>query len=175
MEATPIIPWVFAAMTLIGVLYFMFTIFTGSDVLGDVHVPGLDFGDGFGFTVLAVFFAGFGSIGLLGSLAGWGLGMTLIAALIFGLVLGRAALWLLRWVFKQQSGAIVNRETDLLGVSGRVTIEVPEGKTGEVMIEGQFVQRYPIKEMNGVALKRGDQVEVVDMNGGILYVKKKRI
>ncbi|MEZ4671616.1 MAG: hypothetical protein R3E39_27245 [Anaerolineae bacterium] len=56
----------------------------------------------------------------------------------------------------------------------KVTIDVPEGKTGEVIIEGKFVQRYPVKETSGAALRRGDQVEVVDINGGILYVKKKR-
>jgi len=173
LEGNPMF-WVFAVMTLIGVLYFLVTIFTGSDLLGDIDIPGIDLGDGFGFTVLAVFLAGFGSIGLLGSLSGWGLGLTLIAALIFGVILGRMALTLLRWVFKQQSGKIVSREAELIGISGRVTIEVPEGKIGEVMIERDFVQRYPIKEMNGAALQRGDQVEVVDINGGILTVKKKR-
>lgn len=173
METSPIL-WVFAIMTLVGVVYFLITILAGSDVLGTVDLPGLNFGDGFGFTVLAVFLAGFGSIGLLGSLSGWGLGMTLAVALIFGVVLGRLALGLLHWVFQQQSGKIISSEAELIGAGGRVTIDVPEGKTGEVMIEGKFIQRYPVKETSGAALRRGDQVEVVDINGGILYVKKKR-
>jgi membrane protein implicated in regulation of membrane protease activity len=167
--------WVFGAMTLIGVVYFLFTILSGNDLFGDLHLPGIDLGDGFGCTVLAVFLAGFGSIGLLGVTSGWSLVTTIIAALLFGLVLGRLAVGLLRYVFRQQSGTILAREAQLIGTSARVTIDSPEGKTGEAMIEGEHVEKFPVKEVNGAALRRGDHVEVVEINGGILYVKKKRM
>jgi membrane protein implicated in regulation of membrane protease activity len=167
--------WVFGAMTLIGVVYFLFTILSGNDLFGDLHLPGIDLGDGFGCTVLAVFLAGFGSIGLLGVTSGWSLVTTIIAALLFGLVLGRLAVGLLRYVFRQQSGTILAREAQLIGVTARVTIDSPEGKTGEAMIEGEHVEKFPVKEVNNAALRRGDHVEVVEINGGILYVKKKRM
>ncbi|MEZ4671617.1 MAG: hypothetical protein R3E39_27250 [Anaerolineae bacterium] len=41
-----------------------------------------------------------------------------MAALIFGVVLGRLALGLLRWVFRQQSGKIISREAELIGAGG---------------------------------------------------------
>lgn len=167
--------WIFGLMTLVGVVYFLFTILSGNDLFGDIDLPGLDVADGFGCTILAVFLAGFGSIGLLGVSSGWSIVTTVIAALVFGLVLGRLAVGLLRFVFRQQSGAIVEREGHLIGVHARVTIDSPEGKTGEAMIEGEHVEKYPIKEINGAALRRGDNVEVVEINGGILYVKKKRM
>ncbi len=59
-------------------------------------------------------------------------------------------------------------------MSARVTIESAPGKTGEAMIEsGAFVTRSAVKEVNGVALYRGDIVEVVNVESGLLYVKKK--
>ncbi|MEZ4671618.1 MAG: hypothetical protein R3E39_27255 [Anaerolineae bacterium] len=41
METSPLL-WVFAIMTLIGVVYFLITILTGSDVLGTVDLPGFE-------------------------------------------------------------------------------------------------------------------------------------
>jgi membrane protein implicated in regulation of membrane protease activity len=175
MDTSNSLTWIFGLMTLIGVLYFLFTILSGNDLFGDIHVPGLDLMDGFGCTILAVFLAGFGSIGLLGISSGWNIITTIIAALVFGLVLGRLAIGVLRFVFRQQSGTVVEREGRLIGVSARVTIDSPEGTTGEAMIEGEHVEKYPVKEVNGAALRRGDHVEVVEINGGILYVKKKRM
>jgi membrane protein implicated in regulation of membrane protease activity len=175
MDTSNSLTWVFGAMTLLGVLYFLITILSGSDLIGDIDLPGIDVGDGFGCTILAVFLAGFGSIGLLGVSSGWNLVTTIIAALVFGLILGRLAVGLLRYVFRQQSGTIQPREGQLIGTSARVTIDSPEGKTGEAMIEGEHIEKYPVKEVNGAALRRGDHVEFVEINGGILYVKKKRM
>lgn len=42
------------------------------------------------------------------------------------------------------------------------------------MVEGDYVQKHAIKEVNDTALARGDVVEVVDVDNSVLYVKKKR-
>ncbi|NDJ60865.1 MAG: hypothetical protein GYB67_07050 [Chloroflexi bacterium] len=167
---------VFAIFTLVGVLYFVISLFSGGDILGsmEIDLPGLADASGFGCSIVAAFLAGFGAIGLLGAFSGWSLITTILASVVAGLVFGRAALAVFRFVIGQQSPGITDSD-DLIGTSARVLIDVPAGKTGEAMTEGQFVQKYPVREVNNAPMQRGDSVEVVNVNGGILYVKKKRL
>jgi membrane protein implicated in regulation of membrane protease activity len=165
------IPWIFGAFTVLGVAYFLYTIFLGGD-LGDGADIGSD-GSEFGFTVVAAFLAVFGAVGLLGWFSGWSLPITLLAALGVALLAGRSVMALLRLVMRQQSTSVTHIG-DLIGQSARVTIDTPAGATGEVMVEGEYVGKYAIKEISGAALHRGDHVEIVDSSSGILQVKKKR-
>jgi membrane-bound ClpP family serine protease len=160
--------WVFGAITLLSMGYFAFSVFTNADDIGD-------FGEGeFGLTIVAAFFAMFGAMGLLGLLSGWSVLVTLVVALVVGLVSGRVVMGILRFVKRQQSEENPEKINDLIGKSARITIDSPEGKTGEAIIEANFVLKYPVKEINNEALQRGDTVEIVDTASGILYVKKKR-
>lgn len=164
--------FIFAALTLASVIYFVISLLTGGE---SGLLEGLDiqvFGDNnFGCMVLAAFGAIFGAVGLLGTLSGWNLLVTLVAAAAIGVLAGRLALSTLRFVMGQESETIAAR--DLVGMNARVTIDTPEGKTGEAIMEGVDVSKYPVREVNGGALKRGDQVEVIEFSGGILYVKRK--
>jgi hypothetical protein len=161
-----VMPWIFAAFTVIGAGYFLFSIFFG-DVTDD--------GDGeFTLLLLAAFAAGFGAVGLLGTLSEWNGLLTLAAAVGFGYLLGRAGQGLLRFVLRQQTLDSIPTQTQMIGQSGRVTIDTPEGKTGEAMFEsGAHVARSAVKEVNGALLRRGDIVQVVNAESGLLYVKKK--
>lgn len=163
-------PFIFGAITLAGMLYFIYSLFFGGDMdVGDAS------GDGdFTLMVAAAFASAFGAVGLLGTLSGWALITTLAFALVFGFVIGRVVLLVLRFVMRQQSTS-VSRVDGLIGSSARVTIEAPAGAISEAMVEGQYVQKYAIKEINGAALHRGDVVEVVDTDGSVLFVKKKRL
>ena len=161
--------WIFAASTLAGVAYFVFVILTGdlSDGMGDSE---------FGLMLGAAFAAGFGAFGLLGTLSGWSLPVTLLTAAVFGYALGKFAMWVLGAVMRQQTTGSIQSMQVLVGLSGRVTIDSPAGKTGEVMLEGgAHVTRSAVKEVNGAALKRGDLVQVVSVESGLLYVKKKNV
>lgn len=161
--------WIFATFTLAGVAYFLFVILTGdlSDGMGDSE---------FGLMLAAAFAAGFGAFGLLGMLSGWSLPVTLLTSAVFGYVLGKFAMWLLRVVLRQQTTGSITSMQVLVGLSGRVTIDSPAGKTGEVMLESaEYVARSAAKEVNGAALKRGDLVQVVSVESGLLYVKKKNV
>lgn len=163
------LPYIFGAITLAGVLYFIYSLFFGGDL------DGVDGGDGeFTLMVAAAFAAGFGAVGLLGTLSGWALLTTLAVALVIGLVMGRAVLSVLRYVMRQQSTNVGHIDR-LVGASARVTIEAPEGAISEAMVEGEYIQKYAIKEVNGAALHRGDVVEIVNADGSVLYVKKKRL
>jgi membrane protein implicated in regulation of membrane protease activity len=160
--------WIFGTVTALSVGYFLFSIITNaSDASG--------YSDGeFGLTIAAAFFAMFGAVGLLGTLSGWSVIVTLVAALIVGLVAGRAVFAFLRFIMRQQSVENTEQINDLIGKSARVTIDSPEGKTGEAIIEANYVLKYAVKEINSEALQRGDTVEIVDTASGILFVKKKR-
>lgn len=173
-QISDLTPYIFGAITLAGVLYFLYSIIFG-DVSGDAG-PALDVPDDaghFGCTIIAAFLAVFGAVGLLGTLSGWSLLLTLGVAAVFGLVIGRLTMAALRYVVRQQSTERHN-VGDLIGASARMTIDTPAGLTGEAMVEGAYVNKYPVKDVTDSALSRGDHVEVVDVRDGTLYVKKKR-
>lgn len=162
-----LLPYIFGAITLAGIIYFAFSLFVGDH---DFSVGDTD--GGFAGLILAAFLSVFGVVGLLGTLSGWNLILTLGAALAVGLLMGRVIIAILRLVMRQQTAPIVAE--DLIGTFARVTIDSPAGKTGEAMVEEPHVTKFPVRETSGAELKRGDQVEVVDFSNGILYVKRKR-
>jgi membrane-bound ClpP family serine protease len=169
MMDSSILVWIFGAITAVSVIYFLFSVITNADEIG-----GLEGDSEFSLTIIAAFAAVFGAMGLLGTLSGWNVLVTLVVALIVGFVAGRGVFAVLRFVMRQQSEDNVEKIDDLIGKSARVTIDSPAGATGEAMVEANYVMKYAVKEINGAALQRGDAVEVVDTAAGILYVKKKR-
>jgi membrane protein implicated in regulation of membrane protease activity len=165
---TNTLTWIFSGVTLISVIYFLFSVFTNAS-----EISGFDDGE-FTLTIAAAFFAMFGAVGLLGILSGWSILITLVVAVLVGLITGRAVMSILRFVMRQQSEENSEKINDLVGKSARVTIDSPAGATGEAMVETNFVAKYSVKEINSEALQRGDTVEIVDTANGILHVKKKR-
>jgi membrane protein implicated in regulation of membrane protease activity len=185
-----LIPWIFAAIMFAGVLYLLISIIAGELLggdgdmdVGDMHVNididvdgGLDTdgdGKGAGCTAIAGFLAGFGSMGLLGSLAGWNLFLSVIIALVWGYVLMRGVVLVLRFVYRQQSTAVIT-SSDLIGSVARITVNTPAGQTGEALLEGEQLIKYPVRTLDGSALQKGDYVEVFEVREGKLFVKKKR-
>lgn len=182
--------WLFLGIMLLGLLYLLWMIVGGlggapdlglDDMLESAGLAGV-FGldttgagemSGLGCGVIAAFLAGFGAVGLTGSIGGWNPLVMLLAAVIFGWLLARAVVLLLQFVYAQQSTSVFQNET-LLGLSARVTIDSPAGKIGEAMVEAEEVRKYPVREINGHALYRGDTVEIVDVSGRVLSVRKKR-
>jgi membrane protein implicated in regulation of membrane protease activity len=179
---------IFSLIMMIGVAYLLLMIFssigdafnvdsalesTGLDTLFGLDSPNVGEVSGLGCSAIAAFLAGFGAVGLTGTLAGWNLIVIVAISIGFGYVLGRGVVALLGYVHSQQSTSVFASH-DLLGMPARVTIDSPAGKTGEVLIEGEQILKYPVKEVNGAALKRGDIVEVIDIDGRFLQVKKKR-
>lgn len=177
-QVTDLMPYIFGAITLVGVLYFLYGIVFGGAADADVDIDfGGDVTDGdgdFGMTVVAAFMAAFGAFGLLGTLSNWGLPLTLAVAVVAGLLIGRVALSALRWVVRQQSTAVTH-DQHLIGSSARATIDSPSGTTGEVIIEEGYVTKFPAREIDNHALSRGDHVDIVNVENGTLYVKKKRM
>lgn len=180
--------WIFGGLMVFGLLYLLLMIFGSALELGDVDglmestgmdsVFGLDTPDaaeisGLGCSVIAAFLAGFGAVGLAGTLSGWSLVVSLIGAVLIGLVFGRVVVQALVFVYRQQTEAVGSIDR-LIGESARVTIDSAPGKTGEAIIESGEITKYPIREINDAELRRGDTVEVVNVQGRVLQVKKKR-
>lgn len=188
------ISWIFAAIMTLGVTYLLFSIVVGGlfdfdlDVDADIDIDidldvdgGLDGigadgseARGLGCSTISAFLAGFGSVGLLGSLSGFPLIVSIIAGLIFGIIVGRLVMAALRFVMRQQSNDLLTTRS-LIGSEARITVNIPAGKIGEALVESDSLIKYATKAVNDdVELKKGDYVEVVDIQQGRIYVKKKR-
>lgn len=193
-----LIPWIFAAIMTAGVTFLLLSIFLGgvADVDADIDMDvGLDLdldvsgdiggqaGDihadtaeskNLGCMVIAAFLTGFGAMGLVGSLAGWPVFFSILAGIAFGLVFGRTSAAVLRFVVRQQSSDLLTADS-LIGTPARITVNTPAGKTGEAMVEGTSLIKYPVRAVgDDVVLQKGDWVEIVEVRGGCLYVKRKR-
>ncbi|MBE2271771.1 MAG: hypothetical protein IAE80_26295 [Anaerolinea sp.] len=176
---------IFGAIMIVGLAYLLLMIFGSlEDPLNvDSTLEGTPVGDllglesageatGLGCSAIAAFLAGFGAVGLTGTLLGWnGLFVGAVAVAAGGL-LGRGVVALLGYVYRQQSTSVYSSD-QLIGMSARVTIDSPAGRTGEVIVENDQILKYPVQEINGSALHRNDIVEVVDVEGRFLRVKKK--
>jgi membrane protein implicated in regulation of membrane protease activity len=169
----------------VGVVYLLLSIlgglFEGLDLgvdsalvsLGLDGVLGLDGADaaGLGCSVLAAFAAAFGAVGLVATLSGWGVALSILVALAIGLVIARFSSAGLRYVYSRQHSDVTSAH-DLVGMTGRVTITTPAGATGEIMVENREIERYPVREIDGQPLARGDVVEIVALDGNELRVRK---
>jgi membrane protein implicated in regulation of membrane protease activity len=178
----------FGVILLMGVGYLLLMIFGGIGESLDLGVDGalestgldsvfgLDMGDtgeasGLGCSVIAAFLAGFGAVGLTGTLADWNGFVIVLVALLLGYAMARGVAALLQYVVAQQYTDTYS-SSDLIGLTGRVTINSAAGTTGEIMIEDGDRRKYPVKEIDGVALNRGDSVQVIEVDGHMLHVRK---
>lgn len=181
--------FIFGAMLVFGVGYMFLMIVGGigsstdfgvDGIFHDLHLDAL-FGldadtsgeiTGIGCSVIAAFAAGFGAVGLTATRMGWNVFVGLGLALLMGYLLGLAVTRFMQVVMASQSTERFSSQ-DLIGFSARVTINTPPGQTSEVMVEEGQMLKYAAKEINGAELKRGDIVQIVDVEGTHLRVKKK--
>jgi hypothetical protein len=179
--------WLFLALMIFGLAYLVLMIVSGIGDLMPIDVDGMLEGtgidslmglegaedaSGLGCSVIAAFLAGFGAVGLTGTVMAWNPLLMLLVATGFGWGLGRVVVAIMSFVFRQQSTEVFHKD-DLIGLSARVTIDTAAGKTGEAMVESGAIRKYPVQEVNGAALQRGNTVVIVDVNGPFLQVKKK--
>ncbi len=193
MEATlNLIPWCFGSIMVFGVGYLLLTLAFGevAEAAGGLlegadgilegfgidlfpeSTPGEDTGKGLSCGLIAAFLAGFGVIGTLASLFGAGAGLSILVALVSGVLFGGLYFAFVGFLTRQEA-TTSSSVSDLIGSTARVTTRTPAGGTGEAFLEvrGQR-KRYPIREVNGLPLARGDLVEVERFEGGTLFVAK---
>ena len=168
---------VFAALMVAGLAYLVLMIAGLGDIVDiDIDGVGAVFGGdatGFGCGVIAAFLAAFGATGLTGVALNVSPPLIIVLSVIVAYAIGRVVVMVLKYVYAQQSGGVEPLER-LIGTSARVTLDAETGSTGEILVETDEVARYPVREINSANLKRGDIVEIVDVQGRYLSVKKKR-
>lgn len=181
--------FIFGAMLVFGVGYLLLMIIGGignatdfgiDGIFHDLHLDALFALDadttgeitGIGCSVIAAFAAGFGAVGLTATRLGWNTIIALVISLMLGYLLAFAVSRFMVFVMASQSTERFSSQ-DLIGFSARVTINTASGQTSEVMVEEGQTLKYAAKEINGAELKRGDIVQIVDVEGTFLRVKKK--
>lgn len=126
---------------------------------------------GVGCLTISAFMAVFGAIGMVGILNGRNLPITILIGLVISYAVARLITELLKYVYRQQSNSAYSTDS-LIGMTAQATINAEGGKTGEVLVEAGGRVKYPVREINGNALKRGDQVTIVGIDGRYLQVEK---
>ena len=112
-----------------------------------------------------------GAVGLVGTLAGRNMWVTMLVGVVISYAVARGIAEILKYVYRQQDNDAFSVE-DLVGKTAQATINSAEGTTGEVMIEAGRILKYPVREVNGAALSRGDTVVVTGIDGKFLKVEK---
>jgi membrane protein implicated in regulation of membrane protease activity len=126
---------------------------------------------GISLNVLAAFSVGVGAMGLVASLNDWSVLLTVLASLLFGLLLGRFFQVVMTWILRQQGGD-VRSAVSLVGLRARVTVDTPAGSLGEALIEEPERMKYTIEHLQDEPLEKGETVQVVEVEGSRLKVRR---
>jgi membrane protein implicated in regulation of membrane protease activity len=187
-----VLPWVFGGLMVLSGGFLIISLIVGEIAEGagdaldgldnllegagiDLIPDNLQLGEeqkGIGCTSIAAFLTGFGAAGLVASLNHLGTVASILAALVFGLVAGGLYVVLMGFISRQQANTTIGI-TDFVGLKGRMTVGMSAGKVGQVAltVRGEM-KTFPAVETTGEALNKGDAVEIVNLEGGRLYVKK---
>lgn len=139
---------------------------TGVDVEGDSEAVGIS------LNVIAAFAVGVGAVGVGSTLAGWPPIATILASILFGLILGRIFQNMMRFVLRQEGGDVITAHS-LIGQTARVTVNTPAGRLGEALIEEPERIKYAIRNIEAdQPLEKGDIVQIISVESGRLHVKK---
>lgn len=154
---------------LFGILFVLATLVIGSVDIGGHH-------DGFGpFNLSSIlgFVAWFGGVGyLVKNGIGGAAAISVVAAVLGGLVGGAAIYWLLAKIVAPSDRPLDPKDYELPGTIGRVSSSIRVGGVGEVMFEQQGVRQViAAKSLDGVAIPRGLDVVILRTDHGVAYVQ----
>lgn len=119
---------------------------------------------------LLAFMTCFGAAGYAAlHFAAWPLLMALGAAVPAGLVGGGAVAGMLEFLRRGETELLPE---PLTGKLARVTIPIPEGRVGEVVLElASGIRNEAARAVDGAAIARGTEVVVIDAEGGVVLVQ----
>ncbi len=90
------------------------------------------------------------------------------------IALGIIVYYMFKVFYSQQSSSTVPKTEEFIGTAATVTTSIPaeEGRVGEVVcIIRNAKQYHPAKSKNGIAVKKGSEVIIVDIKDGKVIVK----
>jgi len=161
---------VFLTLAAIGLLLLLVTAFSGHHM--DFHAD-IDHGGGGFLSVraVAVFFLAFGTVGAISRHYGLGNAGSSVWGLVSGAVLVVLYVLSMELVKSQQASSLI-AESDLVGLTARVTVAVPGDGIGEVscIIKSQTARRMA-RSASGQPIAEGHMVRVVDLQGDVCLVE----
>jgi len=140
--------------------------------LGDVSHPSVKI-PSLSPVTIASFITAFGAFGLISiGLFEASSRMSLVWALIGGLVVAAIAHFAFGYFLIAPQGSSEVRLQDLIGTAAEVTTPIPAGSVGEVAFVAQGGRvTYTAKSMNGVSIARGTTVVIEKITGGVAVVR----
>ena len=162
---------VFLSLAAIGLLLLLVSAFSGHHM--DFHSD-IDHGGG-GFLSIrafAVFFAAFGTVGALGHHNGLTATWSSVWGLAAGGVLVGVYVISMELVISLQASSLIT-ESDLVGLTARVTVAIPADGIGEVscVIRSQTARRMA-RSKTGQPFGEGQMVRVAELQGDICLVER---
>jgi len=124
-------------------------------------------------TAIALFALGFGFFGyIFHDTAGFMLPLTILLAVVGGLVITVLLLALLGRVFGDSEGETIQDVSDRTGLLGKVSITIQENSIGEVLYvsPGGMRKSVPARSVDGRRLERDQEVVVVSYQRGVAEV-----
>jgi membrane protein implicated in regulation of membrane protease activity len=123
---------------------------------------------------IASFITAFGAFGIISrQLLGASPTTSLIYAVVGGIVIGVIAQLLFIFVFSPQTSSLRSR-SDIVGLTGEVTIPIPEGGVGQIAVVSRGTRAtYSARARAGQTFKQGDLVRVVELAGSIVFVESR--
>lgn len=185
---------IYALSLFVGVVYAGFLMFFHGigDVLGDLDFDmdidmdmDVDLADidtiidhdgvaeatGVSMIAIASFVTSFGAFGLVTAMGGAGTLLSLLAALVGGLIFGIAAQVFFLYILSPTISSEV-RQAQLIGHAGEITTPVPENGVGQMALiaEGSRMLYSARSADQGVKIARGTPVRIERIVGNVAYV-----
>lgn len=126
-----------------------------------------------GFTLMA-FLCWFGGAGYLMHRANvFGAALVLVFSALSGLAGAAIIFWFLTAVLMKHERVLRPEDTEMVGVTGKLSALVPQKGTGEMLYtQGGARRSVPVRSDSGEAIERGAEVIVMRYVRGVAYVKR---
>ncbi|HAX23612.1 MAG TPA: hypothetical protein PLR44_07395 [Thermomicrobiales bacterium] len=162
------------AIALVGALFLIGSVMLGEvfDFSGD-HPDSFD-GDAHPLSgkTIAVALTAFGATGMITTQYGWSPLMSALTSAIAALFLGAIAWWVINSLYRATASTDVNMAS-LVGRRGQVTIGIPVGDVGEVLVTAADSTRQLIaRTSDGSAIPVGISVRVIETLGSSVLVER---
>lgn len=161
----------YLAIALVGVLFLV-----ASAILGEVlDVLHLDTDDGtspFSAKVIAAALTAFGATGMITTAADWATALGAVTSGIVALLVGASVWWVTSALYRQTASTDVSMSS-MRGRLAEVTIGIPAGSVGEVLMTTAGGTRAMIaRSADGAAIPHGETVRIVETVGNTVIVER---
>jgi hypothetical protein len=163
----------YLAIFLLGFLFLVITFVAGEvfDFLGDHLSHDGDPSHALSGKTIAAGMTAFGATGMITRVYHFGTGLSVIVSLLAALSFGALIAWLMGVIYQQTASSNVSTSS-LRGHIAEVTIGIPVGSFGEVLLASfESTRQLPARSSDGSAIPAGSRVRVVETLGNVVVVE----